>query len=119
QIDQTHGEAGICASALSCRAPAKRKVSISRVLPDSPGRRARSLPCESGAQCFSLLRMRCRRHCIGLRGCNGGLFSGRGRAKNTGDDVLVRSVEIDTEWEGTGYEKKNGFFAAELHPDRH
>src|SRR5215467_12770786 len=52
--------------------------------------------------------MRCRWHRIGLRCCDGGLFSGRGRAQTTGDDVLVRSLEIDTEWEGTGYEKKKG-----------
>ena len=29
------------------------------------------------------------------------------------------SVEIDTEWEGTGYGKKKGFFTAELHSDWH
>src|SRR5215471_15370461 len=119
QIDQTQGEVGICAPALSCRASTKWKKPISRLLPDSPWPRAGSLPCESGSQSFSLLRMRCRWHRIGLRCCDGGLFSGRGRAQTTGDDVLVRSLAIDTEWEGTGYEKKKGSFAPELHPDRY
>ena len=34
-------------------------------------------------------------------------------------DVLVDPVDLDTEWEGTGYGKKKGFFTPELQADWH
>ena len=89
------------------------------LLPDSSGRRARRFSREFGAQHFPLLRVRRRRNRAGLRCCDGGLLFVRGSTKAAGHDLLVDAVELDTEWEGTGYGKKKGFFTPEVQADWH
>jgi hypothetical protein len=112
QIDQAQRDNGIRASALQSPASTKWKGPISGLLPDSPWRRTRRLSREFGTQHFPLLRVRRRRNRGGLRCCDRGLLFVRGSAKAAGHDLVVDTVELDTEWEGTGYGKKRKF----LHP---
>ena len=119
QIDQRQSGAGDRAPALPRRASSGREEPISGTLSDPPRRRGGHVSRKCRTQYLPLFRVRRRWNGVGLRCCDGGLYSVRGGAKAGVDGVLVRTLAVNTERKRTGYRKKKVFSAAEVHANRH